>query len=117
MPSNWQRMYFLPPAVPAPRLSLTSAAAPAVRRRSWPWSRRSERGIEDASGALSENGKPRVIRADAEVTILGPDRMSIRLFRKGQGSNASSHAPVRSPLEIVRRGRRAQAAVRIWCKY
>jgi hypothetical protein len=26
----------------------------------------------------------RVIRAEAEVTILGPDRMSIRLFRKGQ---------------------------------
>jgi hypothetical protein len=25
---------------------------------------------------------PRVIRAEAEVTILGPDRMSIRLFRK-----------------------------------
>lgn len=35
---------------------------------------------------------PRVIAADAEVTILGPDRMSIRLFRKGQGPRASARA-------------------------
>jgi hypothetical protein len=35
--------------------------------------------------------KPRVIRAEAEVTILGPDRMSIRLFRKrGTDANASA---------------------------
>ena len=27
-------------------------------------------------------GPPRVIRAEAEITILGPDRMSIRLYRK-----------------------------------
>lgn len=45
-----------------------------------------ERGIED-TGALRENGKQRVIRAEAEVTIIGPDRMNIRLFRKGRGSN------------------------------
>src|ERR1019366_6155032 len=51
----------------------------------------SERGIEDA-GAPRENGKQRVIRAEAEVTILGPDRMNIRLFRKGQRSNAKSRA-------------------------
>jgi hypothetical protein len=30
----------------------------------------------------------RVIRAEAEITILGPDRMSIRLFRKGRDANA-----------------------------
>lgn len=35
---------------------------------------------------------PRVIAADAEVTILGPDRMSIRLFRKGQGPLAKARA-------------------------
>ena len=35
-----------------------------------------------------DDGKKRVIQADAEVTILGPDRMSIRLFRKGQGPGA-----------------------------
>ena len=29
------------------------------------------------------NDNPRVIHADAEITILGPDRMSIRLVRKG----------------------------------
>jgi len=35
----------------------------------------------DATG----RGEPRVIDADAQVTILGPDRMNIRLFRKGRG--------------------------------
>ena len=30
-------------------------------------------------------GQQRVIDADAQVTILGPDRMNIRLFRKGRG--------------------------------
>lgn len=50
-----------------------------------------ERGIED-TGAPRENGNQRVIRAEAEVTILGPDRMNIRLFRKGQGSNTKSRA-------------------------
>jgi hypothetical protein len=37
---------------------------------------------------------PRVIRADAEITILGPDRMSIRLLRKdGQGLDANARTP------------------------
>ena len=35
--------------------------------------------------------KKRVINAEAEITILGPDRMSIRLFRKsGNKANASA---------------------------
>jgi hypothetical protein len=40
------------------------------------------------------NGKPgkhtkRVIQADAEITVLGPDRMTIQLYRKGErGKNA-----------------------------
>lgn len=34
---------------------------------------------------VKEPSGKRVIRAEAEVTILGPDRMSIRLFRKGRG--------------------------------
>jgi len=42
--------------------------------------------------AVPADKSPRVISADAEVTILGPDRMSIRLFRKGQGPRASAHA-------------------------
>jgi hypothetical protein len=32
-----------------------------------------------------ERAQSRVIDADAQVTILGPDRMNIRLFRKGRG--------------------------------
>jgi len=40
-----------------------------------------------------EAGTKRVIRAEAEVTILGPDRMSIRLFRKGhRGDDANAEA-------------------------
>ncbi|MGE0565714.1 MAG: hypothetical protein AB7O50_14495 [Pseudolabrys sp.] len=40
--------------------------------------------------AGADRGEPRVIRAEAEVTILGPDRMSIRLFRKGTDANAKA---------------------------
>ena len=36
----------------------------------------------------------RVIRAEAEVTILGPDRMSIRLFRKGHKTGRDANAEV-----------------------
>jgi hypothetical protein len=39
-----------------------------------------------------DDNRKRVIAADAEVTILGPDRMSIRLFRKGQGPKANAKA-------------------------
>lgn len=35
-------------------------------------------------------GEQRVIEADAVVTILGPDRMNIRLLRK-RGANARAH--------------------------
>ena len=42
--------------------------------------------------ASRDDNKKRVIEADAEVTILGPDRMSIRLFRKGQGPKANARA-------------------------
>lgn len=41
--------------------------------------------------AGKENVK-RVINAEAEITILGPDRMSIRLFRKGDGTKAKASA-------------------------
>src|SRR6185437_8256442 len=42
--------------------------------------------------AREEGGKTkRVIHAEAEVTILGPDRMSIRLFRK-RGTDAQAKA-------------------------
>lgn len=50
-----------------------------------------EREIETPAPGKDE--KVRVIRAEAEVTILGPDRMSIRLFRKGQaGTKAKAQA-------------------------
>jgi hypothetical protein len=38
------------------------------------------------------DSKTRVIQADAEITIHGPDRMSIRLFRKGSGGKANARA-------------------------
>jgi len=37
------------------------------------------------------DGKKRVIRAEAEVTILGPDRMTIQLFRRGEGPRARAN--------------------------
>lgn len=37
-----------------------------------------------------KNDVKRVISAEAEITILGPDRMTIRLFRKGHKANASA---------------------------
>ncbi len=55
--------------------------------------------VDDDTGAVEPDQRPRrddtkkrVIAADAEVTILGPDRMSIRLFRKGQGPKANARA-------------------------
>ena len=58
-------------------------------------SRRKPAIIEDGETdkrASRDDNKKRVIQADAEVTILGPDRMSIRLFRKGQGPKANARA-------------------------
>jgi hypothetical protein len=53
-----------------------------------------KRGIvencDTGSRASGDDAKKRVIDADAEITILGPDRMSIRLFRKGHGPSAKA---------------------------
>lgn len=47
----------------------------------------------DLKSPAEKKGSRRVIRAEAEVTILGPDRMSIRLFRKGKsGADAKAEA-------------------------
>lgn len=46
--------------------------------------------IEEQAPAKAHEGKKRVIEADAEVTIIGPDRMSIRLFRKRGGQAKAS---------------------------
>jgi hypothetical protein len=40
--------------------------------------------------STGKDDEKRVINAEAEITILGPDRMSIRLFRKGDGSKAKA---------------------------
>lgn len=59
----------------------------------------SSRGIINTNRSASrdtgegrDDTKRRVIEADAEVTILGPDRMSIRLFRKGHGAKVRTRA-------------------------
>lgn len=44
-------------------------------------------------------GGKRVIQADAEVTILGPDHMTIRLFRKGGAANAQAVPPTETAKE------------------
>jgi hypothetical protein len=49
------------------------------------YSRRNTRAEKLKTGA-------RVIRAEAEVTILGPDSMSIRVFRKRGASDANANA-------------------------
>lgn len=51
--------------------------------------------IDEPPVADKRKGKDdvkRVINAEAEITILGPDRMSIRLFRKGDGAKAKASA-------------------------
>lgn len=45
-----------------------------------------------APNAKRDDSKKRVIEADAEVTIIGSDRMSIRLFRKRGGAQAKASA-------------------------
>ena len=62
-------------------MTVEDDAPPVQQRKSAPVQRPSR-----------DDGKKRVIQADAEVTILGPDRMMIRLFRKGQGPKANARA-------------------------
>jgi hypothetical protein len=50
-----------------------------------------ERPASKDASPLDANAEQRVIKADAEITILGPDRMSIRLFRK-RGAEANARA-------------------------
>jgi hypothetical protein len=46
--------------------------------------------VADKRKGKDEDEVKRVINAEAEITILGPDRMSIRLYRKGSKANASA---------------------------
>ena len=69
------------------------------------WSNRAQQSAPSAKPSRAKRGravaddeidlkseKGRVIRAEAEVTIIGPDRMSIRLFRKRKGGDANARA-------------------------
>lgn len=49
-------------------------------------------GAAPPAGPGYNGPRGRVIHAEAEVTILGPDRMSIRLYRKGRGLDANAKA-------------------------
>jgi hypothetical protein len=50
--------------------------------------------VKHADKTAGKHGgdEKRVIQAEAEITILGPDRMTIRLFRKGDGRKANARA-------------------------
>jgi hypothetical protein len=77
-----QRVVDDPPRIIERRHAVEDEPAPARRKQA----AAEERETDKHAGR--NDTKKRVIEADAEVTILGPDRMSIRLFRKGQGPNA-----------------------------
>jgi hypothetical protein len=64
------------------RIEPAPSPAPPARRQ-----RTAKIETDDVKLPSAGRGKAekRVIRAEAEVTILGPDRMSIRLFRKRKG--------------------------------
>ena len=50
----------------------------------------------------------RTIRAEAEITILGPDRMSIRLFRRQDGRDANAKVAKPAPKPALKRSARAE---------
>ena len=64
------------PAPPAPRYVARHAERHKAAR------------VERHKAVRVETGDKRMLKADAEVTILGPDRMTIRLFRKGHRAEA-----------------------------
>jgi hypothetical protein len=63
---------------------------PGGPRRDVKQAKRTAKGKDKTKTAETRDNSKRVIRAEAEITILGPDRMSIRLFRKGQGRDANA---------------------------
>lgn len=54
--------------------------------------RRKQATVEPRESGKRADTKKRVIQAEAEITIIGPDRMNIRLFRKGDGGRASAQS-------------------------
>jgi hypothetical protein len=71
-----------PPRIIERRRYVEDASAPAAAAREEP---AAAEVLDMGKAAKRGDEKQRVIRAEAEVTILGPDRMSIRLFRKRAG--------------------------------
>jgi hypothetical protein len=55
----------------------------------------------------------RTIRAEAEITILGPDRMSIRLFRRQDGVDANARAGKPASRPAVKRSAKAEGRTKI----
>ena len=45
-----------------------------------------------AGAQVIQRNEKRIFSAEAEITVLGPDRMSIRLFRKGAPANSNAEA-------------------------
>ncbi len=54
--------------------------------------RRADRVDTTVGSGRKNAAERRVIRADAEITIVGPDRMTIKLLRKRRGSRAEMPA-------------------------
>jgi hypothetical protein len=52
----------------------------------------SEDQLVQPRGSVEPPPAGRVIHAEAEVTIIGPDRMNIRLYRKRDGNDANAKA-------------------------
>jgi hypothetical protein len=81
-----------PPRVIVRRHVIEDATAPAGQGRAARRARDKGPAHDAGRRARAEAGWPRVIHAEAEVTILGPDRMNIRLFRQRPGSDAEAAA-------------------------
>jgi hypothetical protein len=93
----WRHHHYFPATGKRPRigryenlLAVSRPSKPAKTfRRSWSnaWA-----FAHELLQAGRDDGKKRVIQADAEVTIHGPDSMNIRLLRKENGSKANAGA-------------------------
>jgi hypothetical protein len=95
--ASWRYRHYFPTTGKKPKLGRVEDLSAKTGRAPKPaesfqrtWSASSafvnEKREEPALGKRAEHAAKnnRVIHADAEVTILGPDRISIRLFRKRQ---------------------------------
>ena len=73
-------------------------------------------GPAQGSPLAAPQGTPfavRTIRAEAEITILGPDRMSIRLYRKQDGRDANAKLAKPAPKPEPKRSAGADGKTRI----